>query len=275
MPHPVARAGADLRLIRAAVFTAVCVLLSAGGHVLASCASVPLWTLGAGCALVLALVLPLAGRERSLPGIAAGLAVGQLALHTLFGLGQHSAGVTPRQAGSEGRLITFAAKLICNQPHTMSAADARRVITQAGLDPAVHPMRMGAVPAPAAPGTGTSMPLDRLLDSLLGALPLSLPMLLGHLLAALAAGWLLRRGEVALWRVVALSGRPAREVAEAALVRSLRAALTLVRALWDRSAAEPPRAVRGRSAEEDRPVVEPSLQRFVTRRGPPHLTLAA
>lgn len=274
MPHPVARAGADLRLIRAAVFTAVCVLLSAGGHVLASCASVPLWTLGAGCALVLALVLPLAGRERSLPGIAAGLAVGQLALHTLFGLGQRSSGVTPRQAGSEGRLITFAAKLICNQPHAMSAADARRVITDAGLDPAVHPMRMGAVPAPAPSGTTGSM-LDRLLDSLLGALPLSLPMLLGHLLAALAAGWLLRRGEVALWRVVALSGRPAREVAEAALVRSLRAALTLVRALWDRSAGAPARAARPRSGDEDRPVVEPSLQHFVTRRGPPRLTLAA
>ncbi|MBF6050769.1 hypothetical protein AF335_12450 [Streptomyces eurocidicus] len=256
------------------MFTAVCVLLSAGGHVLASCASVPLWTLGAGCALVLALVLPLAGRERSLPGIAAGLAVGQLALHTLFGLGQRSTGVTPRQAGSEGRLITFAAKLICNQPHAMSAADARRVITDAGLDPAVHPMRMGAVPAPAPSGTSGSA-LDRLLDSLLGALPLSLPMLLGHLLAALAAGWLLRRGEVALWRVVALSGRPAREVAEAALVRSLRAALTLVRALWDRSAGAPARAARTRSGDEDRPVVEPSLQRFVTRRGPPRLTLAA
>ena len=48
-PHPRrARSGADLRLLRAAVFAAVCVVLAAAGHALASCASVPLWTLGAG-----------------------------------------------------------------------------------------------------------------------------------------------------------------------------------------------------------------------------------
>ncbi|MGW1072342.1 hypothetical protein [Streptomyces sp. NPDC002537] len=262
MPHPVARAGADLRLFRAAVFTAVCVLLSAGGHVLASCASVPLWTLCAGFAGVFAAVVPLAGRERSLPGIAAVLAAGQLALHTLFGLGQQSAGTTPRQAGSDGRLITFAARLICNQPHPASAAEARRVITDAGLDPSVHPMQMPA-PVPAA----ASSPLDALLPSL--------PMLLGHLLAALALGWLLRRGEVALWRVVGLSERSARGVAEAALVRALRAAFTLVRALCDRTGVQPVAPVRRAYGEDERPASEPVLQHFVIRRGPPRFALAA
>ncbi|MBT2382854.1 hypothetical protein [Streptomyces sp. ISL-11] len=262
MSDPVARAGADLRLFRAAVFTAVCVLLSAGGHVLASCASVPLWTLGAGFALVLAAAVPLAGRERSLPGIAAALAAGQLALHTLFGLGQHDAGVTPRQAGSEGSLITFAAKLICNQPHPMSATEARRVITDAGIDPSVHPMPVAA-PTPAPPG------------SLLDLLPTSLPMLLGHLLAALAAGWLLRRGDVALWRVVGLSERSARAVAEAALVRALRSALTLVRALWERVGGKPVVPARGAYREEERPAAEPVLQHVVIRRGPPVCALAA
>ncbi|MFD0383340.1 hypothetical protein ACFQ2B_16175 [Streptomyces stramineus] len=155
MSDPVVRAGADLRLLRAAVFTAVCVLLSAGGHMLASCATVPLWTLGAGFAVVFAVAAPLAGRERSLPGIAAGLAVGQLALHALFGLGQLTAGTATRQAGTEGQVITFAAKLICNQPHAMSAAQARRVITDAGLDPAVHPLQTAA-PTPAPPASGAS-----------------------------------------------------------------------------------------------------------------------
>ncbi|GAA0352121.1 hypothetical protein [Streptomyces blastmyceticus] len=264
MPHPVARAGADLRLFRAAVFTAVCVLLSAGGHVLASCASVPLWTLGAGFAAVFMVAVPLAGRERSLPGIAAALAAGQLVLHALFGLGQQGAGTATRQAGSEGRLITFAARLICNQPHPMSAAEARRVITDAGLDPATHPMQMAMPPR---------MPMQP--QSTLHALLPSLPMLLGHLLAALALGWLLRRGEVALWRVVGLSERSARGVADAALVRALRAAFTLVHALRDRAGARPAVPVRGAYRDDERPVTEPALQHFVIRRGPPRFALAA
>ncbi|MEV6671169.1 hypothetical protein [Streptomyces sp. NPDC051162] len=264
MPHPVARAGADLRLFRAAVFTAVCVLLSAGGHVLASCASVPLWTLGAGFVAVFALVVPLAGRERSLPGIAAALTVGQLALHALFGLGQQGAGTATRQAGSEGRLINFAARLICNQPHPMSADEARRVITDAGLDPAVHPARMAMPPR---------VPMQP--QSTLHALLPSLPMLLGHLLAALALGWLLRRGEVALWRAVGLSERSARGVAEAALVRALRAAFTLVRALWGQDATCPAAIVRGTRGDDERPAAEPALQHFVIRRGPPRFALAA
>ncbi|WP_370420088.1 hypothetical protein AB8O64_18665 [Streptomyces sp. QH1-20] len=267
MPHPVARVGADLRLLRAAVFTAVCVLLSAGGHVLASCASVPLWTLGAGFLVVLAIAVPLAGRERSLPGIAAGLAVGQLALHTLFGLGQQGAAVTREQAGGEGRLISFAAQLICNRSHPLSGADARRVITDAGLDPAVHPSGMVMTAPMDAPATGGS-PLPHLLAP-------SLPMLLGHLLAALAAGWLLRRGDQALWRLVRLSQRSAREVAEITLVGALRAALVLVRAMGAQAVHQPVTAVRRAFGEEERPATEPALQHFVIRRGPPRFDLAA
>ncbi|GGX92787.1 hypothetical protein [Streptomyces hiroshimensis] len=276
MPHPVARVGADLRLIRAAVFTAVCVLLSAGGHVLASCAKVPLWTLAAGFLAVLALAVPLAGRERSLPSIAAGLAAGQLALHTLFGIGQQGAGVAARQTVTEGRLISFASQLVCNQPHLISATDARRVITDAGLDPAVHPLQQsGAAAAGAGSGMHSGMSSGMPSGSLLDALPLSLPMLLGHLLAALAAGWLLRRGEVALWRVVALSGQSAREVAETSLVRALRAAFALVGTLRETAAGMPPVAGRRPAGDEERPATEPVLQHFVIRRGPPVFALAA
>ncbi|MGK5544935.1 hypothetical protein ACSNOH_09400 [Streptomyces sp. URMC 127] len=271
MSHPVGRVGADLRLIRAAVFTAVCVLLSAGGHVLASCARVPLWSLAAGFLAVLAVAVPLAGRERSLPSIAAGLAAGQLALHTLFAAGQQSAGMAPRQTASEGRMIDFASKLICNQPQMMSASAARRVITDAGLDPAVHPLQQGATAAGPVPGThgGTAS------GSLLDALPLSLPMLLGHLLAALAAGWLLRRGEVALWRVIALSEQSAREVAETVLVQALRIAFALVGALHELCAGRPAAALPRTDAAEERPAAEPALQHSVIRRGPPALALAA
>ncbi|MFD8995168.1 hypothetical protein [Streptomyces abikoensis] len=264
MPLPVARAGADLRLIRAAVFTAVCVVLSAGGHVLASCAKVPLWALVAAGAAVFAVAAPLAGRERSLPGIAAALAVGQLALHTLFALGQHGArgadAAAAHRAGADGHLIDFAGQLLCDQ-RPMSAARAREVITGAGLDPAAH------TPAPAAPSGGGGA------GSFVHALLPSPAMVLGHLLAALALGWLLRRGEAALWRLVRLSAESARGVAESALVRALALALLpFVRALG----AEPLAVPRSwTTARETRPAREAEWRHVVIRRGPPRLALAA
>lgn len=267
MPHPVVRAGADLRLLRAAVFTAVCVLLSAGGHALASCASVPLWTLGAGFLAVFAVAAPLAGRERSLPGIAACLAVGQLGLHALFGLGQQGPGgpgaaAAPPRAGADSPLIAFAGRLLCNQRPPMSAADARRVIADAGLDPAGHP-------------AGMAMPMEGTPGSLSHFLPLSPPMLLGHLLAALAVGWLLRRGEVALWRAVGLSAQSARGVVAAALAGALRTALAWVRAFIGSPAEGPVRAVWCAPGHRERPAREPELQHSVIRRGPPRFDLAA
>ncbi|MEU7165727.1 hypothetical protein AB0A70_13940 [Streptomyces morookaense] len=275
MPHPVARAGADLRLIRAAVFTAVCVLLSAGGHVLASCAGVPLWTLGAGGAAVFAVAVPLAGRERSLPGIAALLAVGQLALHTLFGLGQQGAEEVRQQAGSDGRLIDFAAQLVCNQPHRMTAAQARQVISDAGFDPAAHvpgAAPMDGMSMGTTGGSGASGPCELLAH----VLPASLPMLLGHVVAAVVLGWVLRRGEAALWRALELSAQGAQGVAEAALIRSLRAALALVRSLVHPAAgAREVPSVRHAREDDERPAHEPELQHFVIRRGPPRFALAA
>ena len=94
-PHPrTTRSGRGLRILRAAVFAAVCVVLAGAGHTLASRTAVPLWTLGAGFLGALALAAPLTGRTRSLPGTAVLLACGQTALHTLFGLGQHGTSAT-------------------------------------------------------------------------------------------------------------------------------------------------------------------------------------
>jgi hypothetical protein len=63
---PTARSGNDLRILRAAVFAAVCVVLAGAGHTLASRAGVPWWSLGAGFLGVVVVAAPLAGRERSL-----------------------------------------------------------------------------------------------------------------------------------------------------------------------------------------------------------------
>ncbi|MEU1801819.1 hypothetical protein [Streptomyces sp. NPDC019937] len=271
MASPVARAGADLRMLRAAVFTAACVVLSAAGHVLASCATVPLWTLGAGAAAMFAVALPLAGRERALPGIAAVLALGQLALHSLFGYGQQQAAAAAEAAhrvdAGEGRVIGMAAKLLCTTlPGRLDAATAHRIVARSGIDPS----SLHSAPATAAPGPEHPMGLTALLPSL--------PMTLGHLLAALAVGWLLRRGEMAVWRAVRLSLDGARGVAEAALVRSLRAALGLVRTLLAGltdavSGAAPPRP-RTEGADEGGTTAV-VLQHSVIRRGPPACELAA
>ncbi|WP_156727886.1 hypothetical protein [Streptomyces apocyni] len=278
MPAPHARdtrTGLGLRLLRAAVFAAVCVALSAGGHTLASHARVPMWTFCVGFAAVFAVAAPLAGRARALPGIAAALAVGQLGLHTLFGAGQQHTAQTATQAAAtaDATLIERAARLVCGaSTAALSPTQAYQILVTARLEPSggahAHPLAADPASSAAGPYAGASAwPLAYLPD---------LPMLLGHLLAALAAGWLLRRGDLALLRVsqLALYG-----VAEGALVRSLRAALALVRALTAGLPGVPepgPRTPRTVLLAPPGPRTT-TLQHTVTRRGPPpaELDLAA
>ncbi|WP_055494012.1 hypothetical protein [Streptomyces sp. TP-A0356] len=264
-PHQrTARTGCDLRVLRAAVFAAVCVVLAAAGHGLASCATVPLWTLGAGFLGVFAVAAVLAGRERSLPGIAALLAVGQVLLHTLYGLGQHSgaAAMTPTtMSGADATLVARAAHILCGATASaISPAQAQKILADARL------------------ATGTDMaamhhPADALstaAGSWWSVLP-SVPMLLGHVLAAVAAGWVLRRGDMALLRLIRLS---AHGVAEGALVRSLRSSFALVRALL---AGLPGAPEAGLGVRRTAFLVPPkprtaALQHTVIRRGPPSST---
>jgi len=279
-------------MFRASVFAAVCVVLAAGGHTLASCATVPLWTLGAGFLATVLAVVPLAGRARSLPGIVTLLAAGQTVLHTLFGLGQHTAAAAsassmasmpsmssmPSMAmhtTADATLVERAARLVCGTTAAaISPAQARRILADARLSPdTATSMDMGS-------GTGMSSmhhPADALSTSgsLASLLP-SLPMLLAHVLAAIAAGWLLRRGDLALLRLTELSALSAQAVAEGALVRSLRGALALVRALRAGLPAVPgtgPRPPRTALLAPPKPRTT-ALQHTVIRRGPPAAALA-
>ena len=269
-------AGAGLRLLRAAVFAAVCVVLSALGHVLAACATVPWWTLLAGFLGVFAVAAPLAGRERSLPSIAGALAAGQLGLHTLFGIGQHTAAASGNGATGDTSLLRLAAKLVCGPAASaqLTASDARRIVTDAGLRPPSGAASAAHGPMPAMPGMTDSASAH---SAMTGLLP-SLPMLLDHLLAALLTGWLLRRGEAALFRLVRLSAQAATTAAEGACARSLRAALGLVRALLAGLPGAPghgPRLPLARLTTPLPPAGE-ALQHSVIRRGPPAVfTLAA
>ncbi|MGA5360988.1 hypothetical protein [Streptomyces purpurascens] len=260
-PHARAtRSGHPLRILRAAVFAAVCVVLAGAGHALASCEGIPLWTLGAGFLGVVAVAAPLAGRVRSLPGIAALLAVGQTVLHTLFGLGQHGTAATTSSVptgASDAALVQQAARLLCGTTAAaISPAQAHKLLTDARLQP--------------TGGAHTHVTTDAAPASLWP----SLPMLLGHVLAAIAAGWLLRHGDLALLRLTELS---AQGVTEGALVRSLRAAFALVRALRAGLPGAP--EARPRPAHAVRPVPEmpctTALQHTVIRRGPPAVTAPA
>ncbi|WP_329033940.1 hypothetical protein OIE71_16610 [Streptomyces sp. NBC_01725] len=283
MPDRVAHAGAGLRLLRAAVFTAVCVVLSATGHVIAACQAVPWWTLVVGFAGVFAVAAPLAGRARSLPAIALALTGGQLALHALFGMSQHHLTMRP---GADDVLVRMAAKLICGAgPASLSPGDAHRIVTDAGIDPATVSGASGGL----AQGGHLHGTAAGAADAALGAagplpeLP-TLPMFLAHLLAALATGWLMRRGDLALARLATLSAQGLGDgigeaVADNARLRALRAALRLVRALRSGLPVASAPGLHGQPAP--RPDAPPSdtgrtLQHSVIRRGPPAVfTLAA
>lgn len=288
MSDPLVRASADLRLLRAAVFTTACVALSAAGHTLAAGGhTVPLWTLGVAAGLVFAVAAPLAGRERSLPGIAAGLALGQVALHGVFSVGQSL--TATRQAasgqtdGGGQRLIDLAHGLVCGSGRVdLTETRAAQLLWDAGLGYLVSANQSGAGTGgghhaggaeasgphalPSADGvdaTGIAEELQLALHSVLHAA--SSPMLLGHLAAALATGLLLRRGEAALWQLVRLSVVAADELS----LRALRDALHWVRSYTDEPAG-PVRPVRTVSHRALLGPHEPAaLQHSVSRRGPP------
>ncbi|MDT0342057.1 hypothetical protein [Streptomyces litchfieldiae] len=263
------RAGADLRLLRAAVFAAACAALAATGHLAATgsgSGTLPPATLAAGWAVAFAAAVPLAGRERrSAPAIAAALAAGQLALHVLFCLGQHRPG--PAGSGQHGTdPIALARRLLCNDHGlTLTEGSALRIIDAAGLH---HP----------GPGTTPHAAEAPCLGDAFASLA-SAPMLLGHLLAALATGWLLRRGEAALWRLIRLSARLTADLLPC--LPALRRALRLLRTLCG-AAPLPARAHRpAHTGHHTLPAPHGIvLANATTPRGPParpahHFTLAA
>ncbi|MFJ9838875.1 hypothetical protein ACIRYZ_00110 [Kitasatospora sp. NPDC101155] len=249
--RPVGVAAWDLRLARAVPFALVCTLIAAAGHALSGGGDVPPVALATGFAAMLVLAMACGGRERSLAAIAGALGAGQLGLHCLFhGLGSggmhHGAMTMPQAAG----------RLICNEarPGTLiglpGGTSPEQLVSSAGLDPhayAVAPWWQGGV---------------------FGMTP---SMLAGHLAAALVAGWWLRRGEAALWRLVRVAASAAREHWAAPLRSAFVLVAALLRGLF--GVAGPARRFGARGGEGLLPagVV---LRHSVVRRGPPCGALA-
>ena len=256
----------DLRALRALPFATVCVVVSGLGHSLGGGGTVTLPALLVGGLAVWAVATALAGRERSLGSIAAGLAVGQLGLHLFFHetcgamTGMPGMDMAPG-SGAGNALSALAMRLICGPVGSDPAAGALppgttagQIVSRAGLDPHL---------------VVTALPhLDFWTHSaVLGLTPL---MLLGHLGAALAIGWWLRCGEAAVWRTARAILSHAETAARTWAV-PLRTVLALAAALLRGSAGlEPARA--GTVAGDRTPWRLPRralLRHQVVRRGPP------
>ncbi|MFE2723325.1 hypothetical protein [Kitasatospora sp. NPDC059327] len=262
---PVGAAAWDLRLARAVPFALVCTLIAAAGHALAGGGNVAPPALATGFAAVLVLAVAFGGRERSLGAIAGALGAGQLGLHCLFHtFGGHATAATGAMAGMHHgggsaplTLPQVAGRLICNEAHPGTLAglaggpSAEQLVANAGLDPrafAVAPWWQGG---------------------LLGMTP---SMLAGHLAAALVAGWWLRRGEAALWRLVRITATAAREHWATPLRTAFALAAALLRGLLGTTGGPARRS--GARAGDSRPPARAALRHSVVRRGPPFGALA-
>ena len=164
--------GTRLRGLRAAVFTAVVVTLSAGSHVLLSRVPLPLLTLAAVAGGVFAVAFALAGRERGFGPIAGLLVPLELAADTVFTSGQH----------------------VCYGPAGGPVAGSLRSV---GVDVFCGGAVGSPLPGVAAPESGAAAAL---LSSSDPALPWLL--LAAHAAVGLGAAAWLRHGERALARLV-------------------------------------------------------------------------
>ncbi|MFF8033943.1 MULTISPECIES: hypothetical protein [unclassified Streptomyces] len=229
--------GTQFRAVRAALFTAVVVTLSAASHVLLSGAPLPVNTVAAIAAAVFLLAYALAGRERSFGRIAALLIPLELAADTVFTTGQHVC--YGRMGGPvAGPLRSFGFDVLCGDGASVGAPLAR-------------------VTGPAAEGG------DRLAGLLAQADPATAWLLLGaHVGVGLFAAAWLRRGERALAQLLG-----------AVTATTFRPLLLAVAAVTVRRVPEAHRPFRpARRAATARTLL---LVHSLGRRGPPCSTAVA
>ncbi|MDQ1056687.1 hypothetical protein QFZ23_000588 [Arthrobacter globiformis] len=159
---------APLRLFRAALVTLMSVSLAAAGHVLGGGQLPDIVTLAVTAVLLLGPAAWLARRELSFSVLFGVLGAGQLTLHAAFTAFSPGASCLPRLplAQLPGSLAPLAGGLTHGGHADLSCTAAME-----------------------------TMPMDEGANS-----P---AVLAGHLLAMLATAWLMRRGEAALWQLLA------------------------------------------------------------------------
>ncbi|MFI8853970.1 hypothetical protein ACIGW3_27775 [Streptomyces sp. NPDC053499] len=239
MAHSDIVTAAGMRTARAGLFTALCLTLSSGAHVLLSGSPVPLRPFLVVSAGIFALAFALAGRERSFARIAALLIPLELAADTVFTTGRHAC---YGQAGGPvtGPLRWAGVDLLCGggSVGTPLARMAAR-----GDGAGAYPLGFHGVPGPALPWL----------------------LLAAHIGAGLLAALWLRRGEAALARLL--------RAAATSAFRPLRAAVAVCRTFRGSGTGTGPTS-RRRAPSPARPPALPLLTHSVHRRGPPALAAA-
>ncbi|MER8090648.1 hypothetical protein ABTZ57_37600 [Streptomyces sp. NPDC094048] len=170
--------GTQLRVVRAALFTALVVTLSSASHVLLSRVALPLNVVALLAVAVFAVAYALAGRERGFGSIAGLLIPLELAADTVFTTGQH---LCYGAAGGPitGPLRSVGVDVLCGGGAIGAGA-----------------ARVGDVGTPLASVTGAGHTTAALLASPGPAVPWLL--LAAHVTVGLLAAAWLRRGESAL-----------------------------------------------------------------------------
>ncbi|MGW7166199.1 hypothetical protein ACWGH3_13030 [Streptomyces sp. NPDC054884] len=221
--------GTRLRAVRAALFTAFVVTLSAASHVLLSRAPLPLNTVAAVVAAVFALAYALAGRECGFGRIAVLLVPLELAADTVFTTGQH---VCYGRAGGPvaGPLASIGWDVLCGDGTRVGTPLAQ---VAGGSDPTALGGHLAHV-YPAAPWL----------------------LLAAHICVGLIAAAWLRRGERALAQLV--------RAATATTFRPLLIAVAAVTVRRAPAVRRLPRPARRTATARDRILVH-----SLGRRGPP------
>ncbi len=169
-------AGPPFRLARAAVFAAVCVVVTALGHTLMSGDTLPVWAVAAAFAGTTAAAWWVTGRERGALVVTGATVVAQLGLHMAFRFAEVTAAPMAGSATGDGR-----PRVRDMGAAPMSGAAMGHMHHGADAMSATAPS-MGHLPwpwaGPGGPGMATA-----------------------HLLAALICGWWLWRGERAVFRL--------------------------------------------------------------------------
>ncbi|MEU4269769.1 hypothetical protein [Streptomyces sp. NPDC026092] len=255
------------RGIRAAVFAAACVLLTATGHVLMSDTSVPWWALAAAFAVTGGAAWWLADRERGPVGVTAATVAAQAALHTCFSLAQGAtwapgSWLSYLTGGASGpATATTASTHTAHTSHTVLGHDhmahATMGHTTMGRDPmgyaSTGQSAMGGGPMDLSTMDLTPMSGHDMADMSASG------MLAAHLFAALLCGLWLAHGERAAFRVLR------------ALAALVLAPLRLVLHL----PAPPHRPrIRARRHERARRLRQLLLAHVLTSRGPPPVAAA-
>ncbi|BBA97501.1 hypothetical protein RVR_3279 [Actinacidiphila reveromycinica] len=224
-----------LRLVRSAVFAAVCTAMSGLGHAMMSGAGVPVWALLYAFAGVTALAWWAFGRRRGAPVILGGSLATQLGLHCVFLLGQW--------VGAAPSAVPDPAMPATSSMPPMPSMPSMPFMPGMGMA-APGPGGTGSM---AGPGGGMAMH------------EWSPGMLLLHAAAALVCGLWMWRGEVALHRMIR------------SLAWVLAAPLRYVLAVCGITLPPLPR-VRAGTVPPLRPA-EVLLRHAVVRRGPPPLVV--